>query len=142
MAVWRMADVNVNRAGEGLRLLEDTVRFVLNDSSLCGKLRTARHYLGEISANRRRELIAARDSAGDIGRQAEFEGTVARADLVSLVRTNCKRVQEAFRTLEELAKLPGMDATLNWAKLKEFRFMTYDLEKEIVSRLETVDSRQ
>ncbi len=134
-AVWRTADANINRASEGLRLLEDITRFALNDSVLCGKLRAARHYLSQASASRQRELLSARDSAGDIGRKAEFEETPQRGDLVSLVRSNSKRVQEAFRTLEELAKLPGMDAVFDWKKLKESRFMAYDVEKEIVSRL-------
>jgi hypothetical protein len=80
-------------------------------------------------------LLSARDSKADIGREAEFEGEPKREDIVAVVRSNSKRVQEALRTMEELSKLPGMEPVFDWAKLKEYRFATYELEKEIVSFL-------
>lgn len=134
-AVWRTADVNINRAGEGLRLLEDISRFILDDETVCKKLKGIRHYLATASAPWHNELISSRDSAGDLGREAGFDEAPKRENLISLARANSKRVQEALRSLEELAKLPGMDAALDWARLKEHRFTAYDIEKEIVSLL-------
>lgn len=134
-AIWRAVDANINRASEGLRLLEDITRFSLNNADLCRGLRAIRHYLAKVAAPLQKELISARDAAGDIGREAEFEEEPRRQDLAALVRSNSRRVQEALRTLEELGKLPGMEAALDWAKLKEFRFTTYDIEKELISKL-------
>ncbi|MBI4333961.1 MAG: hypothetical protein HY673_22085 [Chloroflexi bacterium] len=134
-AVWRAIDANLNRASEGLRLLEDIARFTLNDSELCRKLKAARHYLARAAIPWQEELLTSRDAAGDIGREAEFEESPHREDLISLVRSNSKRVQEALRTLEELAKLPGLGAAFDWTKLKEHRFAAYDLEKELVQKL-------
>lgn len=131
--VWRTLDANINRASEGLRLLEDIVRFSFNDTNLCQRLRSMRHHLSRASAPWQQELLASRDSRGDIGRGEEFEEVPERQDVLALVRSNSKRVQEALRTLEELAKLPGVGDVFDWAKLKELRFSTYDLEKSIVS---------
>ncbi len=133
--VWRTLDANINRASEGLRLLEDVVRFTLNDTGLCQQLRSIRHHLSQVSARWHEELLSARDSKGDIGRGEDFEEEPRRRDILALVRSNSKRVQEALRTLEELAKLPGVSDVFDWAKLKERRFSAYELEKNIVSLL-------
>ena len=41
----RMLDANGNRAAEGLRVLEDVARFVLDDARLAGIAKDARHAL-------------------------------------------------------------------------------------------------
>lgn len=130
--VWRTLDANINRASEGLRLLEDVVRFTLNDPGLCRQLRSIRHHLSQASAPWQSELLSSRDSKGDIGRGEDFEEDPKRRDILALVRSNSKRVQEALRTLEELAKLPGVGGIFDWAKLKELRFSAYELEKNVV----------
>ena len=63
----RIIDANLNRIGEGLRLLEDTARLLLNDASLTQQLKTMRHELvtGDWSFNK--QLLQARDSEGDVG---------------------------------------------------------------------------
>jgi len=39
----RILDVNLNRIGDGLRLLEDITRFILNDPELSEQLKNMRH---------------------------------------------------------------------------------------------------
>ncbi len=136
-AIWRTVDASINRASEGLRLLEDLVRFSLNESHVCQQLKNIRHYLSQVAAPWQRELLSSRDSKGDIGRESSFDEESKRDDVLSLVSSNAKRVQEALRTLEELGKLPGMDKVLDWTKLKEFRFLAYELEKDILCRFYT-----
>ena len=41
----RIIDANLNRAAEGLRVLEDIARLGLNDASLSERLKTLRHEL-------------------------------------------------------------------------------------------------
>jgi len=43
----RMIDANLNRSSEGLRVLEDVARFLLNDAGLSQRLRTLRHDLAQ-----------------------------------------------------------------------------------------------
>ncbi len=43
----RIIDANLNRIGEGLRLLEDLARLLLNDSTLTQQLKTMRHEILE-----------------------------------------------------------------------------------------------
>ena len=43
----RIIDANLNRIGEGLRLLEDVARLILNDAALTQQLKTIRHEILE-----------------------------------------------------------------------------------------------
>jgi thiamine-phosphate pyrophosphorylase len=45
-STYRILDASANRAGEGLRTMEEFARFVLNDSAITAKLKSLRHDLG------------------------------------------------------------------------------------------------
>ena len=66
---YRILDVNFNRATEGLRVIEDAVRFLLHDSSLTQQVRELRHCLsGKVGQLPNKEkLIVYRNSQKDIG---------------------------------------------------------------------------
>ena len=49
-AVLRILDASLNRAGEGLRVVEDYVRFVLDDPFLTGQAKSLRHDLATAAA--------------------------------------------------------------------------------------------
>ncbi|MEK7281748.1 MAG: thiamine phosphate synthase, partial [Chloroflexota bacterium] len=124
----RAVDANLNRLGEGLRVLEDVARFALSDAELIEQLHQLRHQLADGKASL--VLLSARDVAGDLGIQEEV---APRTDTVSIVRANARRVEESLRVLEEMAPLPP----LGWeaATFSQARFKLYDLEKRLVSRL-------
>ncbi len=128
----RLIDANLNRTLEGLRLLEDVARFLLNNAELSEQLKALRHQLGEQSSLKGR-LLLARDSAADVGAFAEVPGEMERKDLPSLVIANAKRVEESLRVLEEFAKLP--QGPLEAAVFKKARFALYEIEQELVGRL-------
>ena len=66
--VWRILDAAANRAGEGLRVVEDFARFALDDRRLVGQLKSMRHELAaNLSRLPRQLLLAARDTPGDVG---------------------------------------------------------------------------
>lgn len=120
----RLLDANLNRAREGLRVLEDISRFVLNDVPLTRELRQLRLQLavgttGEVG------LLSARDVEGDVG--AGRPGG-EREGLPSLVLANAKRAQEALRVLEEGASLEGWDPS----PFQKARLVLYDLEKRLL----------
>ena len=131
----RIIDANLNRIGEGLRLLEDTARLLLNDASLTQQLKTMRHELvkGDWSFNK--QLLQARNSEGDVGINIETPEQEKQRELPLMVVANSRRVQESLRTVEELAKIPGITPKLNSEKFKQARFNLYTIERNLLSRL-------
>ena len=128
----RIIDANLNRIGEGLRLLEDLARLILNDATLSQQLKTMRHGILERDRSFNQRLLQARDSAGDVGINIEApEGE--KRELTTMVVANSRRVQESLRTIEELAKLP--DVKLDPDKFKQARFDLYTIEQNLLSRL-------
>lgn len=133
----RAMDANLDRAAEGLRVLEDVARFCLNDTSLTERLRSLRHRLREAGRPLERELLSARDAGGDVGAGAVAAGRQGTADLVS---ANAKRVQESLRVLEEMSHLPG--SPLSPQTFQEARFALYSLEKELFARVLRQEARR
>lgn len=137
--VARIIDANLNRTAEGLRLLEDVARLVLNDAAITEQLKTLRHELvrGDLPFNL--ELLQARDSAGDVGTYLEVEGEEKHKELSLIVVANSRRVQESLRVLEELAKLPETAPKLSPERFKKARFDLYTIEQKLLSRLTRQD---
>lgn len=128
--IYRIIDANLNRAAEGLRVLEDTVRFILEDKRLTEKLKNLRHSLLKEIQNlpEKDRLIASRCSGEDVGTRLKEE---SRKEVEELLSANFRRVEEAERTLEEYGKL----VSLSWGeRFRQLRFQTYGLEKEIRMR--------
>ena len=143
----RMIDANLNRSSEGLRVLEDVARFLLNDAELRQRLRTLRHDLAQETKSLRVGLLSQRDSEHDVGHHypippAEKElnmNTTSLQGLLDLVTANAKRVEESLRVVEELAKLPHISSMLNSASFEQARFALYDLERDLISRISRRD---
>ena len=132
---FRIIDASLNRAAEGLRFLEDTARFVLNDAALTEQLKTIRHEIITGDWPFHQQLIQSRDSQGDVGINIEVEGGKDKKSLASAVVANSRRVQEALRTLEEVAKIEGGILPLSAERLQQARFAMYTIEKNLLSRL-------
>ena len=120
----RLLDANANRCREGLRVIEDTARFVMRSEGLYKKARALRHGSDKLVRALYPELIAVRDSGGDSGRMIA-EGK--KAGLGAVVVSNFKRVEESLRVLEEYSKLISSVAGRGFKKI---RFAVYSLEKE------------
>ena len=131
----RILDVNLNRIGEGLRLLEDVTRFILNDPELSEQLKNMRHELLPKDRSLQKRLLRARQAEEDVGAFLDVDSEAERADTVSLVSANSRRVQQSLRVLEELAKVHGDDFGLDWDKFKHARFALYTLEQKIALEL-------
>ncbi|MDO8688466.1 MAG: thiamine phosphate synthase [Dehalococcoidia bacterium] len=124
----RMLDANLDRAREGLRVLEDIARFALNDSALSGRLKGLRHSLAMESSSI--ALLSARDIEGDTAAFLDTESEGTRSSMFSILEANSKRAQESLRVLEEVDKLSPQGAPF-----KRIRFELYEIEKEMASRL-------
>ncbi|REJ74372.1 MAG: thiamine phosphate synthase [Planctomycetota bacterium] len=135
-SVLRILDAAANRGREGLRVVEDFVRFQLNDAHLSGLLKRIRHELAEALA-----LLGGasfhrmRDVAGDVGTGIQNEREYSRSTERDVVQANCKRVQESLRSLEEYGKLIDRAAA---ARIEQLRYRCCTIEQAV---LNTLDSR-
>lgn len=131
----RLVDANLNRASEGLRVLEDLARFVINDEALSRELKVARHELARLAQPLDAQLLSWRDSATDVGRESPLRAGIRERDLLAVVRANAKRAEESLRVIEELARLPELGACINPGEIERLRYTTYDIEKRLAGRL-------
>jgi thiamine-phosphate pyrophosphorylase len=126
-SVDRVVDACANRAREGLRVVEDYCRFVLDDAVLCGELKQLRHDLtAALIALPAQRLLTARDTPGDVGTGVTTAAESQRGSLQTVVLANWKRLQEALRSMEEFGKT--YNAELGRA-LEQLRYRCYTLER-------------
>ena len=135
----RIVDANLDRIGEGLRLLEDVARFLLNDNNLTQQLKTMRHELLRGDWSFHQQLIRSRDAESDVGTNIEAQGEEKQRKLPVTVMANARRVQESLRVLEELAKIPDAMLELNPDRFKQARFALYSIEQNLLSKIQRRD---
>ncbi len=126
---FRIIDANFNRAAEGLRVVEEHLRFGLNDAHLTLLCKQLRHRLTEAVAKfAENSLIAARDTQHDVGTELQLKTEYRRDTLGDIWRANLKRVQQSLRCMEEYGKTVDASAA---QRLEAIRYETYSLEKAI-----------
>jgi thiamine-phosphate pyrophosphorylase len=126
----RILDAAGNRAREGLRVVEDYCRFVLDDVVLSGELKRLRHDLAEALAELPAEdLLQARETRRDVGTELSTESEQQRYSLAEVLCANLKRLQEALRSLEEYAKVHSPPLG---QKVEQLRYRSYTLERALV----------
>jgi len=125
----RIIDVNLNRAREAARVVEDYCRFALDDRILTEELKAIRHALADLSARfPARRLLAARDTVHDVGTTLTAPGEYKRDDPSDVATVNLKRLQESLRCLEEFGKSLAPDLGREFEKL---RYHSYTLERAV-----------
>ncbi len=121
----RIMDVNFNRAREGLRVLEEIARFLLDNRDITKRIKEMRHKL--YSLLKENGYIFSRNIKTDVGADLTLKEENRREDYLSLVQANAQRVSEALRVMEEFGKLNGEISQ----KIKALRFQLYEIEKEL-----------
>jgi thiamine-phosphate pyrophosphorylase len=118
----RILDANLDRAREGLRVVEEWCRFGLNNSQLTEKCKQLRQ---EIASWHGLELRLARDTREDIGTELSHPQEEKRSSIEQVLQANLCRSQEALRVVEEYGKLykPEMGTAF-----KQIRYQVYILE--------------
>lgn len=130
MDVARILDANLNRAREGLRVVEDHCRFCLADAFLAEQLKALRHELTTAFEEQGpRGLLEARETQTDVGTHISLADERERLSLGEVVQANLKRAQEALRTLEEYAKLSSAGLA---ERLEQCRYRCYTLERAVL----------
>ena len=128
-ATLRLLDAAANRAREGLRVVEDYVRFALDDQHLTKLCKQLRHELtAALGRIPREHLLAARETEADVGTVLTTPSEKNRADAAEVLAANFARLQESLRSLEEFGKL--LDADLA-AVFKQLRYQSYTLQRAV-----------
>ncbi len=125
--VGRILDASANRAREGLRVVEDYVRFVLADPAITRRLKEVRHRLAQ--AERGLDptlLVESRDASSDVGAHIMTDTERLRENPRAVLAANFKRIQESLRSLEEYSKL--VDVWLA-GRFEVIRYDVYTIEK-------------
>lgn len=126
-ALRRILDANLDRAREGLRIIEEWCRFGLKDGKLVNECKQLRQ---ELASWHDLELRLSRDTTGDPGTELTHPQEEQRADLHQLLQVNFCRVEEALRVLEEYGKIYNskMGATF-----KQMRYRVYIIETALLA---------
>lgn len=135
--IYRIFDANINRAREGLRVCEEVTRFILCDERLTRRLKSVRHRVTKIIQCLDidpKKLFAIRDAKKDVGARTYPKSEGKRKGYQDVVISNMKRTEESLRVLEEFTKTLNPSAG---ARFKRLRFRAYDLEKELLEKLES-----
>ncbi len=125
--LFRVIDANLNRLKEGIRVVEDILRYRDNNKELSSKLKKLRH-LSQVKETQ--ELLSYRDTDNDVLRST-IKSELNRPDITSIIIANFKRAQESSRVLEELYKLNNIEYSENF---KYIRYELYGLEKDVLSK--------
>jgi thiamine-phosphate pyrophosphorylase len=125
--VLRILDANLDRVREGLRVIEEWLRFGeanLDRAALCKAMRQ------EIATFHTEAMHQARNTPGDPLTSVDHPHETERLDVADVLRVNFARLQEGLRVIEEYAKL--IDPKLSTAA-KQWRYQIYTLESACLS---------
>jgi thiamine-phosphate pyrophosphorylase len=122
----RLIDANLNRLREGIRVVEDIFRYLLNDKTTAKRLKELRH-ISRIDIYD--SLLDSRDIKNDVLKKST-DSEQNRADVKSVLIANFKRAQESSRVMEEFGKLIDTKTSENF---KYIRYELYDIEKNITN---------
>lgn len=122
--LFRVIDANINRLKEGIRVVEDILRYKDNNKQLSIKLKSLRH---KAQIQETKKLLENRNSINDVLRSST-KSEQNRSNLEDIFTANFKRAQESARVLEELYKLENIQYSENF---KSIRYELYNLEKEV-----------
>lgn len=144
----RLIDANLNRLREGIRVLEDIARYILNDLPLASRLKTLRHKARISDLNFTKSLLQHRDIKNDILKKSTIS-EMKRENIYDIAVANFKRSEESARVLEEAFKLESIKKLLcdnldgNFSNdsmceiFKAIRYELYDIE---IAYFESVDT--
>ena len=124
--IYQIIDANLDRAREGLRVLEDWARFALGENDSVKKIKNFRQILGKNHLEvykQSRNFIE--DECKGLTHQEQFK----RNTPDQIISSNAGRVQEALRVIEEFSR----EHNYELSKIaSEIRYEIYNLEIELL----------
>jgi len=126
----RIIDANLNRATEGLRLLEEHARLAISDETLTAQVKGLRHALADVGkAFGRDALLTARDIQHDVGTMLSTDAERTRTSTADVAGAAAKRAAESLRCIEEYGKIINREAA---ARAEQLRYKVYAIEQSIL----------
>lgn len=135
--LYRIIDANLNRAKEGLRVCEDIVRFICDDTTLTQELKDLRHRVFSVSLDLPvgcDEMLNSRDTESDVGKCSK-ETARLNLSLRDIFLSNIARAKEALRVLEETSKLLDVKCS---ERFRILRFSIYECEKKAIKVISAI----
>ena len=123
----RILDANLDRAREGLRVIEEWCRFGLENNRLAEECKQMRQ---EIARWHSHEIRLARDTLNDPGITISHSQEETRRSIEHILRANLCRIQEALRVLEEYGKIYRVEMGIAF---KNIRYQVYTLESNLLT---------
>lgn len=133
--LYRLLDANANRLKEGLRVIEDISRFIIDDARLTGQFKKIRHAVTDcLKSNKLTapiSIINKRLIQTDVGKKT-IVSELDRKNIADIFLANSQRVKESIRVLEECMKLFDRQSA---QKFKTMRYGIYHLEKRSIEKI-------
>ncbi len=127
LRVYQIIDANLDRAREGLRVLEDWARFGIGGNSFVAKIKNYRQILGR---NHLEIYKQSRNYIEDECKGLTHKEQNNRKTPEQIISSNAGRVQEALRVLEEFSRLHNKELS---KIASEIRYEIYNLEVDLLN---------
>ena len=127
LRVFQIIDANLDRAREGLRVLEDWARFGLGGNNFVTKIKNYRQILGK---NHLEVYKQSRNYIEDQFKGLTHQEQNKRKTPEQIICSNAGRVQEALRVIEEFSRLHNHKLS---KIASEIRYEIYSLEIDLLN---------
>jgi thiamine-phosphate pyrophosphorylase len=125
--IYQIIDANLDRAREGLRVLEDWARFCLGKNDIVSRIKNFRQILGK---NHLEVYKQSRNFIDDQCKGLTHQEQINRRSPNQIISSNAGRVQEALRVIEEFSRLHNYELS---KVASEIRYEIYTLEIDLLS---------
>ncbi len=127
LRIFQIIDANLDRAREGLRVLEDWARFGIGGNDCVIKIKNFRQILGK---NHLEVYKQSRNYTEDRCKGLTHQEQSKRETPEEIISSNAGRVQEALRVIEEFSRLHNHELS---KIASEIRYEIYTLEIDLLS---------
>ena len=127
LRIYQIIDANLDRAREGLRVLEDWARFGLSKEDSVKIIKNYRQILGK---NHLEIYKKARNYIEDPCKGLSHEEQIKRKTPEKIISSNSARVQEALRVIEEFSRIHDQKLS---KIASEIRYEIYNIEVELLN---------
>ncbi|WP_288245989.1 thiamine phosphate synthase [uncultured Prochlorococcus sp.] len=127
LRIYQIIDANLDRAREGLRVLEDWARFGLGKEKYVKRIKNFRQILGR---NHLEIYKQSRNLIADKCKGLNHREQINRNTSEKIISSNSGRVQEALRVIEEFSRLHNHELS---KIASEIRYEIYTIEIDLLS---------
>jgi len=136
LRIYQIIDANLDRAREGLRVLEDWARFGLSNEKYVERIKNFRQILGK---NHIEVYKQSRNFIEDKCKGLTHEEQIKRKNYQQIISSNSGRVQEALRVIEEFSRPHNHELS---KIASEIRYEIYNIEIDLLSLSECNKSEE